>query len=122
MKKIIALILSLVVCLSVLAACGPKEPPLSGRYEMRGFASQTSYEFAEDKTVVFKVVVAGYVVVSQSGTYQINEDATEITLDFSSGETEGDSTYLPTDMLNGTFTFSQGEEYIQIGNMQLNKS
>lgn len=118
-KKLVVLGMVLLLTLA-LAACG-KAPSLSGRYVSSAVLVETNLEFAEDGSVTLKYVTAGYVALTETGTYSINEETSEITLSFP-GLTEsiGNLTFTIGDV-NGTYAFTEGEGYIQIGSVQYEK-
>ena len=119
MRKIFILQLILIVVLS-LCGCSSKTT-LDGVYKADTFASEVTYEFDKDMNVKFKFIIGGYVAISKRGTYEINEEQTEITITFI--ESDSDVNMLPDSMtsLGGSFTFDKGDGYIQIGDMQYNK-
>ena len=119
MKKHILLGILLTIVLS-LCGCSSK-PTLDGVYKAEMFASEVTYEFDKEMNVKFKFIIGGYVAISKTGTYEISEDETQITLKFE--ESESDVNMLPDSMtsLGGSFTFSKGDGYVQIGDMQYNK-
>ena len=119
MKKHILLTVVLMIVLS-LCGCSSK-PTLNGVYKADTFASEVTYEFDKEMNVKFKFIIGGYVAISKTGTYEISEDQTEITILFV--ESEEDVNMLPDNMtsLGGAFKFEQGDGYIQIGDMQYNK-
>lgn len=119
MKKHILLGILLSVVLS-LCGCSSK-PTLNGVYKAETFASEVTYEFDKDMNVKFKFIIGGYVAISKSGTYEISEDEAQITFTFE--ESEDDVNMLPDSMtsLSGSFTFDEGEGYVQIGDIQYNK-
>lgn len=118
MKKTTCLAALILVAALILSACGSKAPSLSGRYSASGFLSDTVYEFSKEGTVTFKVIAAGYVAVTLDGTYSLNESGSEITLTFDEANTDFGSLLDSSNAISGTFTFSKGENYIQIGNTQ----
>lgn len=119
MKRKLIIVL-LITLLFTLCGC-EKKNVLDGVYKTETFASEMSYEFDKENNVQFKFILAGYVAVSKKGTYEINEDKTEITLAFE--ENDDDVSMLPSDVsnLSGIFNYSEGDGYIQIGKMQYNK-
>lgn len=122
MKKKSMLLSILLVAIMLLAACGSKTPVLQGRYVAESKIMETNYEFSKDGSVTVKLITGGYVAVEETGTYSINEEETEITMDFP--EIKADLGILSFTMpdLDGTFEFSQGEGYIKIGSMQYEKA
>ena len=121
MKKIISTILVCVLllgCVFTLASCSKT---VSGTYEGKidiGLASYAvTYTFSGKKvTAVSKGTVVGVVVSEEAkGTYEIteNEDGTmEITFDFEEEKTV---------FKDGTVTFAEGEDYIQLAGLKYTK-
>ena len=74
--------------------------------------------FDKDGNAEVKIEYSGYIAVDQKGTYELNEDKTEITLTFPEiDKTIGDFIYtIPA--YDGTFTFSQDDTSITIGNIK----
>lgn len=122
MKKKSMLLSVLLVAVMLLAACGSKTPVLQGRYVASSKILETNYEFSKDGSVTVKLITGGYVAIEETGTYAINEEGTEITMDFPDDATAdlGILSFSVPD-LDGTFTFSEGEGYIKIGSMQYEK-
>ena len=118
MKKKILLISFMVTMVLMLVACGNKAHSLNGSYTVSTMGIDTTYTFDKDENVEVKIECAGYIAVDQKGTYKLNEDKTEITLTFPEiDKTIGDFIYtIPA--YDGTFTFSQDDTSITIGNIK----
>lgn len=117
-KKILTVLLSMVVMVCSMAACGSS---LSGSYESEieflGQSWNVTYTFkGKNVEAVSKVTILGNVEnTTSTGTYELLENADgtmEITIDF---ENENDL------FKDGTFTFEEAEGYIKIGKNQYNK-
>ena len=117
-KKIVTLALIVVMLVGSFAGCGKS---LSGSYESKveflGQSWNVTYTFSGKKVKAeSKVTILGNVETkSGNGTYEIVENADgsmEITFDF---EEESDL------FKDGTYTFTEAEEYIKIGESQYNK-
>lgn len=115
MKKLIKLMAIVATLCMVLVGCS-SAPSLEGNYNAQGFLMETMYTFDKDFNVNASIYAGGYEVFNCDGTYSINEDETEITLSF---ESTSDSN--GKNLLNGTYTFTKGEGFIQIGKQKLNK-
>ncbi len=111
MKKIIAMFCVVLMVASMLVGCGGA-PKLSGTYVSKSILVDTHYQFDEDYNVTVKYFVGGYAIYEISGTYNINDDKTEITFTFGESDTEAPSN---VDVASGTFTFSETENGIMIG-------
>ena len=120
MKKKAGLLALLFAVILLATACGAKT--LSGRYSSSSFIAETVYDFEKEGKVTFKLVTGGYVAVTLEGTYALNESGTEITLTFNEASTDFGSLLDSSAALSGTFTFSQGDRYIQIGETQYQAS
>ena len=116
--KLLSLTLVTVMLITMLASCGKS---LSGTYssklELLGQSWDVTYTFKGSKVeAVSKTTFLGKVNTEEcSGTYKIAENSDgslEISFDF---EEENDL------FKDGTYTFSEGEDYIKIGNSQYNK-
>ena len=118
MKKKILLISFMVTMVLMLVACGNKAHSLNGSYTVSTMGIDTTYTFDKDGNAEVKIEYSGYIAVDQKGTYKLNEDKTEITLTFPEiDKTIGDFIYtIPA--YNGTFTFSQDDTSITIGNIK----
>ena len=117
-KKVLTLALVTMLLACSLAACGKS---VSGSYESEieifGQSWKVTYTFSGKKVEAeSKVTILGNVENKTSnGTYEIAEAADgslEITFDF---EEESDL------FKDGTYTFTEGEGYIKIGDAQYNK-
>ena len=118
LRSVSLLLVVVTLCLS-LASCGKK---LSGSYEAEIDAAlikyTATYTFSGKKVSVEKktTTILGTVNTTElEGTYEIieNDDGTmEISFAF---ETEDD------EIKNGTYTFSEGEDYIKIGLVKYTK-
>ncbi len=118
MKRMFTLALIAVMLVASFAGCGKS---LSGSYEAEikvlGQSWKVTYTFSGKKLEAeSKVTILGNVDSKTSnGTYEIVENADgsmEITIDFE------EETELFKD---GTFTFTEGEDYIKIGEAKYNK-
>ena len=118
MKRMFTLVLIAVMLVASFAGCGKS---LSGSYEAEikvlGQSWKVTYTFSGKKLEAeSKVTILGNVDSKTSnGTYEIVENADgsmEITIDFE------EETELFKD---GTFTFTEGEDYIKIGEAKYNK-
>ncbi|MBQ4382300.1 MAG: hypothetical protein II794_06145 [Oscillospiraceae bacterium] len=106
MKKLIALALVLVLVLS-LAACGGHTVP-AGKYSHSGILSETLLTFSGNK-VTADIFIAGTKVLTQSGTYSLNDEETEITITM--GETDDSKDGAKeANALNGTFRYSYDKD------------
>lgn len=118
-KKVALLSLLMVLVMVALTGCGPKKHYLNGSYEADFVIVKTQYEFTKDSQVTVKVVMGSLVLLTETGTYEFNEDQTEITMTFDpnklSGITGGEN------VMNGTYSYTEGEGYIQIGKVQYSK-
>ena len=121
MKKVLCVLCSVLVIATLFTACGSKTPTLSGKYSNETLLSESVYEFDKEGNVTYKLITSGYVAVNVTGTYAISEDVSEITLTFDESKTDLGTLLGSTTTLSGTFTFEQGEGYIQIGNVQYSK-
>lgn len=119
MKRIISLVLVAVMLVCVLASCGKKVA--SGSYEAElsvlGQSAGVTYTFKGNKIVAeSKVEVLGFEnTTSAEGTYEIveNDDGDlEIKIDFD------DETEIFRD---GTYSFSEGDDYIKISGVKYEK-
>lgn len=117
-KRVLTLALTAIMLVSAFAGCGKS---ISGSYESElelfGQSWKVTYTFSGKKVeAVSKVTILGNVNSETcTGTYELVEAADgslEITLDF---EEENDL------FKDGTFTFTEGEGYIKIGESQYNK-
>lgn len=117
-KKVLALAIIAIMLVGSFAGCGKS---LSGSYEAEieifGQSWNVTYTFSGKKVeAVSKVTLFGNVENKTStGTYEITENADgslEITFDY---EEESDL------FKDGTYTFTEAEEYIKIGDSQYNK-
>lgn len=115
MKRVYVFALSLLMSVFVLVGCS-KAPSLEGTYTSKVILVETLYTFDKDFTVNASIFAGGFEIYDCNGTYTINEDETEITLKFESVEDSNSE-----NVLNGTYTFSKGDGYIQIGKQKLNK-
>lgn len=118
MKKKILLISFMVMIVLILVACDNKAHSLNGSYTVSTMGIDTTYTFDKDGNAEVKIEYSGYIAVDQKGTYELNEDKTEITLTFPEiDKTIGDFIYtIPA--YDGTFTFSQDDTSITIGNIK----
>ena len=118
MKKKILLISFMVMMVLILVACGNKDHSLNESYTVSTMGIDTTYTFDKDGNAEVKIEYSGYIAVDQKGTYELNEDKTEITLTFPEiDKTIGDFIYtIPA--YDGTFTFSQDDTSITIGNIK----
>ena len=118
MKKKILLISFMVMIVLILVACDNKAHSLNGSYTVSTMGIDTTYTFDKDGNAEVKIEYSGYIAVDQKGTYVLNEDKTEITLTFPEiDKTIGDFIYtIPA--YDGTFTFSQDDTSITIGNIK----
>lgn len=117
-KKLVTIVLTVVMLVSSFAGCGKS---LSGSYEAElkvlGQSWKVTYTFSGKKVEAeSKVTLLGNIETNTyNGTYELveNEDGSmEITFDF---EEE-------TDLFkDGTFTFTEAEDYIKIAGSQYNK-
>jgi len=121
MKKIISTILVCVLllgCVFTLASCSKT---VSGTYEGKidiGLASYAvTYTFSGKKVTAVSKLTVGVVVSEEAkGTYEIteNEDGTmEITFDFEEEKTV---------FKDGSVTFAEGEDYIQLAGVKYTKA
>ena len=117
-KKLLTVVLTVVMLISSFAGCGKS---LSGSYEtelkLLGQSWKVTYTFSGKKvTAESKVTLLGNVETNTyNGTYEIAENADgslEISFDF---EEESDL------FKDGTFTFTEAEDYIKIAGSQYNK-
>jgi hypothetical protein len=117
-KKVVVAVLAMVMLVGTLAGCGKS---LSGSYEAElkvfGQSWKVTYTFNGKKVEAeSKVTLLGNVESNTyNGTYEIveNEDGSmEISFDF---EEESDL------FKDGTFTFTEAEDYIKIAGSQYNK-
>ena len=108
----------MVMIVLILVACGNKAHSLNGSYTVSTMGIDTTYTFDKDGNAEVKIEYSGYIAVDQKGTYELNEDKTEITLTFPEiDKTIGDFIYtIPA--YDGTFTFSQDDTSITIGNIK----
>lgn len=123
MKKFFGVLFTMVLMITVLSACGNKEQRLSGTYHLQTYANQMSYDFDAEGNVTMQISVAGFVVLSQDGTYSIDSEQETITLSFPLIQQEG----IPEisngiTSLSGTFAFQEGEDYILIGTVRYEKA
>ncbi len=118
MKKLITVALAAVLLVCSFAGCGKS---ISGSYEAEleffGQSWKVTYTFSGKKVEAqSKVTILGNVEnKTGTGTYELVENADgslEISLDF---EEESDL------FKDGTYTFTEGEDYIKIGDSQYNK-
>ena len=118
MLKLAAVMLAVVMMTAIFASCAKT---LSGSYQadasLFGQGVDVTYTFSGSKvTVTSKVTLLGTVNTEEiEGTYEIveNEDGSmEITFDF-----EEETATLR----DGTYTFSEGEDYIKIAGVQYGK-
>ena len=118
MKKKILLIGFMVMMVLILVACDNKAHSLNGSYTVSTMGRVTNYTVDKKENVEVKIECAGYIAVNQKGTYKLNEDKTEITLTFPEiDKTICDFIYtIPA--YGGTFTFSQDDTSITIGNIK----
>lgn len=107
--RILALCMSVLVVMAVLAGCAKT---LSGTYKAETLGTGASYTF-DGKNVTVDVLVLGTVATTLKGTYSIEEG--KITLTFGDTDSEEAKTY------GGTYSFTEGEDYIQIGMIQYNR-
>lgn len=121
MRKIFIWSIIMCVCLVLLTGCGKKENILTGRYTINNLLYEISYEFDENKNVNAKLVTGGYVALNETGTYQINEDGTMITLTFPDNVQNIGNMSFTLPNISGDYPLIKGEGYIQIGDMQYNK-
>ena len=118
MKKKILLISFMVTMVLMLVACGNKDHSLNGSYTVSTMGIDITYTFDKDGNAEVKIEYSGYIAVDQKGTYELNEDKTEITLTFPEiDKTIGDFIYM-IPAYDGTFTFSQDDTSITIGNIK----
>ena len=118
MKKKTFLPPFLILLMTALTGCGNSgdnnKEPLSGSYEAGTEYGKTVYTFGEDNTVTVSYISLGYKLLSQDGTYEWNDDRTLITLHFST-----ENLILPQEIssLGGSFSYSETEDTITIGNI-----
>jgi hypothetical protein len=120
MKKLCALIAAVLMLAMVLSACG-KSVKLEGTYSADYLAAELRYSFDKDESVKAKIIVLGFVAWEGEGTYAVSEEGDTIELSFSGAAEAEDALPGMDDVLNGSFTFSQDEDSIFIGNLQYSK-
>lgn len=122
-KKFFGVLLTMMLIITVLSACGNKEKYLSGTYHLQIYANQMSYDFDEEGNVTMQISVAGFVVLSQDGTYSIDSEQETITLSFPLIQQE-DITKISNGItsLSGTFAFQEEDDYILIGTVRYEKT
>lgn len=117
-KKVLVLALVAIMLVGSFAGCGKS---LSGSYEAKieflGQSWNVTYTFSGKKVeAVSKITILGAVDTTTCvGTYEITENADgslEITFDY---EEESDL------FKDGTYTLTETDEYIKIGESQYNK-
>lgn len=117
--KYMVAILLLCISLGGLTACGSSHDNLlSGTYSANACGVTMIYTF-EENTVTAQFFMAGYEVGSYEGYYELNNDETQITLTFDPAQF-GNGVSLPTGLtsLGGTFTFAEGDGYVEIGSVR----
>lgn len=118
--KVLTLMLVAVLLVGSLASCGKRVPrgTYEAELEILGQSVKTSYTFKGGKVeVTTKTTLLGQVnSQTAEGKYEIaeNDDGTmEITFEF---ETENDVAK------NGTVTYKEGEDYIELGGIKYTKA
>ena len=118
MKKTVSRILLCALfasCLFILSACAPK---LSGSYQADLVAAKVTYAFESNGrlTITMDPLIGGN--VSWEGTYEINEDTSEITITLNADDSDAQK-------YSGTHSFAQGQEndveYIKIAGVKYTK-
>lgn len=121
MKKFIAGLLAALMLITLLTACG-SGPKLSGTYRADGLFTETTYTFSEDGSVTVRLTSGSKVLIEGAkGTYSFNADGSKITLTLPEATKDLGNLSFTIPELSGTFAFSKGEDYIQIGKTQYNK-
>ena len=117
--KLLAVVVVAVMLVATLVSCGKS---LSGAYSsevsLLGQSWDVTYTFKGSKVVAeSKTTLLGQINTNEcAGTYEITENADgsmEIKIDF---EEENNL------FKDGTYTLTQGEDYIKIGGVQYNKA
>ena len=121
MKKLIASLLALLMLAPLLSACSGSKK-LSGTYRSEGLFTETAYTFSEDGSVTVRLTSGSKVLIEGTqGTYSFNANNSKITLTLPESTKELGNLTIPIPELSGTFSFAEGEGYIQIGSTQYKK-
>lgn len=115
MKRFYIVVVSILMSLFILVGCS-KAPSIEGTYSSKIILVETLYTFDSEFNVNASIFAGGFEIFDCDGTYSINEEETEITLQFESIDDSNRE-----NVLNGTYTFTRGDGYIQIGKQKLNK-
>ncbi len=115
MKKLIALVL-LSTLIFTLVGCGAlQSKTLSGSYEAGMNYYKVVYTFTEENKVTVRYVSMGNTLYQQDGTYELDEKRENITLTFPVTSDGSTVPFIGMSSLGGTFSFSEKENIICIG-------
>ena len=118
MKKVISLVAAMLIVASLvltLASCAPK---ISGTYysgDRDLTQTYVQFKFSGSK-VTIESFAAGVKVLDCDGTYTLNDDKTQITIEIEDNSNDAAKSY------SGDFSFEQGDDYIKIGIIKYKKA
>ena len=123
MRSVLKKIFSVTICVMLLflTACSDKQTQLEGTYTANLYGTGISYTFSGD-TVTADCTIIGFDVMHYDGTYSLNEEQQQITLNFDLNQTNYVDAEKNMISLGGTFEFQRGEDYIIIGNVKYQKN